>query len=132
LYDLADRYSKELVKMKLSKVQRQVRYEEQQRKLMKELMAESDPFNYEDIMMMQKITTQGSEDEGNDPEDEDDAGLLSEWRKYTHDRKYAINRSFKERHSSKRQQNLYETFENSQDVVKSERVRNPIRSNQAS
>jgi hypothetical protein len=34
---------------------------------------------------MQKITTQGSEEDQNE-NDEDDAGLLSEWRKQTHDR----------------------------------------------
>jgi hypothetical protein len=40
LWDLADRYRRELARMKLSKVQRQVKYEEQQRKLMKELIAD--------------------------------------------------------------------------------------------
>ena len=44
---------------------------------------------------MQKITTQGSEEDQNE-NDEDDAGLLSEWRKQTHDRQYAINSSFRE------------------------------------
>ena len=40
LWDLADRYRRKLARMKLSKVQRQVKYEEQQRKLMKELIAD--------------------------------------------------------------------------------------------
>ena len=69
LYDLIDRYRKELVRMKLSKVQRQVKYEEQQRKLMRELIADDDNNNnYEDIIKMQKLSSDEDEvsEEGND------------------------------------------------------------------
>ena len=47
LYDLVDRYKRDMLRLKLSKVQRQMQYEEQQRKLMKNLMTEA---YYEDIM----------------------------------------------------------------------------------
>jgi hypothetical protein len=68
-----------------------LRYEEQQRKLMKELMAEQEPYSYEELM---KITTHGSEEDEDD--DGGEGGGLSEWRKISHDRQYAINRSFRE------------------------------------
>ena len=41
VYDLVSRYQRDLLRLKLSKVQRQMHYEEQQRKLMKNLMSEA-------------------------------------------------------------------------------------------
>jgi hypothetical protein len=60
-------------------MQKQLRYEEQQRKLINELI--NDQY-HQDIILMQKVTSHDGEDE----EDDNDVGLLSEWRKETHDR----------------------------------------------
>ena len=67
LYDLIDRYKRDMLRLKLSKVQRQMQYEEQQRKLMKNLMSEA---YYEDIMQVrgsidQEEILDDDEDEGN-------------------------------------------------------------------
>ena len=56
VYEVSGRYRREVARMKLSKVQRQLRYEEQQRKLMKDIKLD-DHHYYEDLLMMQKITT---------------------------------------------------------------------------
>jgi hypothetical protein len=55
IYDLVNRYQRDLLRLKLSKVQRQMHYEEQQRKLMKNLMSEA---YYDDLMHPRSIDTE--------------------------------------------------------------------------
>ena len=53
MYDLGEKYKRDFKKVKMSKIQNQMRYEEQQRKLMKNLKRE-DIFAYE--IMLQNTT----------------------------------------------------------------------------
>ena len=49
VYDLYERYKRDIKKLKISKRQRQMIYEEQQRKIMKEMIDENQ--YYEDLVM---------------------------------------------------------------------------------
>ena len=67
IYDLVDRYRRDLSRLKVSKLQKQLIHEEQQRKLMRNLM--SDTF-YDDIMEKATSEALSEIEEADDEEDE--------------------------------------------------------------
>lgn len=97
---------------------------------MKNLLNEqNDGYYYDDIIKMGGLSDEEEDDE--DRSGMDDDNILSEWRKQSHDQKYAINGSF--RQSSLKKRNIYESFEEGGSPhIKSEAEKRPIRSNQAS
>jgi len=123
LYDLVERYRRDVKKVKMSKVQRQLRYEEQQRKLMNDLIEAN---MYEDLFYAR--ATEGGDSLNSDSDDlykENEAFKITEWQKVSHDIQFSINRSSKRsrenpvvvkrkssvRRRKRRRKHLEDTFE---------------------
>lgn len=86
-----ERYRRDVKKVKMSKVQRQLRYEEQQRKLMNDLIEAN---MYEDLFYAR--ATEGGDSANSDSDElyrENEAFKITEWQKVSHDIQYSINRS---------------------------------------
>lgn len=90
VYDLVERYRRDVKKVKMSKVQRQLRYEEQQRKLMNDLIESN---MYEDLFYAR--ATEEADNEYDEIYRENEAFKITEWQKVSHDIQYSINRSSK-------------------------------------